>query len=58
MSGFLEEEVVGYQGAGDTKAPLEALVSLRLWVETNFKQLSPVLQADSSGQQYLQVSLK
>ena len=35
--------------------PLEILVRLQLWISADFKQLSPSLQSDSSGRQYLEV---
>merc|ERR1712192_72473 len=40
----------------DSKVPLEILMRLQVWVGTEFKQLSCLVSADSSGGQYLAIS--
>ena len=50
------QQVYQQPGSQDSKVPLEILMRLQVWVGTEFKQLSCLVSADSSGGQYLAIT--
>ena len=50
------QPVFRQSGSQDSKVPLEILMRLQVWVGTEFKQLSCLVSADSSGEQYLSIT--
>ena len=55
MSHFVEQESTPLQNPNDTKLPLEILMRLQMWINSEFKQLSTTIQNDVTNSQYLRV---
>jgi len=55
MSHFVPQEPTPLQNHNDTKLPLEILMRLQMWINSEFKQLLTTIQNDVTNSQYLRV---
>ena len=55
MSHFVAQEPTPLQNPNETKLPLEILMRLQMWINSEFKQLSTSIQNDVTNSQYLRV---